>query len=223
MVLGLENIKGLGGISGFDFSGLFTGIVQVLLIAFLFLFVGGIVFLIFWNKKQKQLYNKKIFWFEEVNKNMIPVGENWACELGVPNSDIRLFYVKDKNLWLPRLTKRMGKDAYWCAIKNNREIVNFVMTNINEEMKEAELEYDHTDMRYAAANMRKLIQTNFRDKSTPWWKEYKTQISIVVIVFILTVSGYFLLTKIGSLIDQLAIVAQTMAKSCYPASGVLPQ
>ena len=47
------------------------------------------------------------------------------------------------------------------------------MKNINEETKEAGLEYDHTDMRYALTNLLALIKRNYRDKSQPWWREYK--------------------------------------------------
>ena len=87
-------------------------------------------------------------------------------------------------------------------MRNNREIVNFSMKNINKEMKEANLNFDHTDQRYALTNLKELIKRNYKDKATPWWREYKEVISLVILIFVLSLSFFFLLSKIGSLIDK---------------------
>ncbi len=225
---------GLGDTLGLSKAGLninpqalLSGFGQFLIILFLFILVGGIFYYIYYLKKKKKNYNKKIFWFEEVNGIPIPVGEDNACELTIPNSNIQVFYIKTKDMYLPRPTKRMGKDAYWFMIKNNREIVNFALKNMNEEMKEANLDYDHTDMRYALTNLKELIKRNYRDKSQPWWREYKEVISLVILIFVLTLSFIFIIYKVGGLIDkvgnlidhadQLIKVAETKAAS----SGVV--
>jgi len=207
---GLEN-TGLN----FDISSIIGGIGQFLLLIGLFLMIGGIFYYIYYVKKKKKNYNKKIFWFEEVNGNIVPIGEDLACELIVPGTNINVFYIKAKDMYLPRPVKRMGKDSYWFVIKNNREIVNFTMTNINDEMKEANLDYDHTDMRYALTNLKELIKRNYRDKSQPWWREYKDIISIVILVFVLTLSFIFIISKVGGLIDQVGTLidhADTLIK-----------
>ena len=113
-------------------------------------------------------------------------------------------------------------------IKNNREIVNFTLQNINEHA-EAELEYDHTDMRWAAENTKEFIKRNYRDKSTKWWQLYKDTISTVIHIVIHTVSWaimtYFLIKftrELGSVAGQLASAVEKLNMCGSYGSGILP-
>lgn len=200
----LSSIPGLEGVSSNlpSASKILSGIGGLAMIIILFLITAGILYTLLWIKKQKELYNKKIFWFEEVHGEMVPIDNDMAAELTIPGTNIQVFYIKKKNLYLPRPVIRMGKDSYWFAIKNNKEIVNFSMKNINKEMKEANLNYDHTDMRYALTNLLDLIKRNYKDKSLKWWQEYKEVISLVILIFVISLSFFFLLSRTGKLIEQ---------------------
>jgi len=202
MALGIPGTENVSFLENFSFSGMLNGSGKFILLLLLFAAVGGIFYYIYYRKKKKKKYNKKLFWFEEVNGTPIPVGDDIACELIIPGTDVKVFYIKEKDMYLPRPVKRMGKDAYWFVIKNNREVVNFSLKNINEEMKEANLDYDHTDMRYALENLKDLIKRNYRDKSQPWWREYKEIIALVILIFVLTLSMVFIISKVGTLIDK---------------------
>lgn len=204
MVLGIPGTDEI--LPNFNLSGVISGVWQFVLLIFLFAVVGGIFYTVYYLKKKKKTYNKKIFWFEEVNGTPIPVGEDNACELIIPGTNINVFYIKEKDMYLPRPVKRMGKDAYWFMIKNNREIVNFALKNMNEEMTEANLDYDHTDMRYALTNLKDLIKRNYRDKSQPWWREFKDVIGLVVLIFVLTLSFIFIISKVGGLLDKVGVL-----------------
>lgn len=222
MVLGLENIKGLGGLKNINFESILSGVGAFVTILLLFIFVSGIIFAVLTILKKRKLFNKKIFWFEEIHGSVVPIDEDAATEMTVPGSDIRVFYIKKKDLYLPRPTIRMGKDAYWFVIKNNREIVNFKLKNINVEMKEANLDYDHTDMRYALTNLLALIKRNYRDKSQSWWREYKEVISLVILIFAMSLSFFFLIWQIGKLIDKVGALithADTLVKSAEALRG----
>lgn len=204
----MVEIPGIGGIGGINFSSILSGVGQFIVLIFLFIIVGALFYFLYYKKKNSQKFNKKIHWFEEVHSDMIPISDDMAREITIPGTNINVFYIKEKDMYLPRPVKRMGKDAYWFAIKNNREIVNFTMKNLNEEMTEANLDYDHTDMRYAMNNLRELIKRNYRDKSQPWWREYKEIISLVILIFMLTLSFVFLFSKVGSLLDKVGSLIQ---------------
>lgn len=208
MAFGIPGTENIAILKDFDISKTLGGIGQFLLIIGLFIIVGGIFYYAYFLKKKKKKNNKKIFWFEEIHGEMAPIGEDTACELIIPGTNINVFYIKAKDMYLPRPVKRMGKDAYWLAIRNNREIVNFTMKNLNKEMKEANLDYDHTDMRYALTNLKELIKRNYRDKSQPWWREYKDVIGLVVLIFVLTLSFIFIISKVGSLIDKAGVLIE---------------
>lgn len=204
MVFGIPGTEGIFG--GFNFSSAMSGVMQFVILLGMFIAVGGIFFWIYYLRSSKEKYNQKIHWFEEVNGSVVPLGMNLARELTIPNSNVQVFYIKDKDMYLPRPRIKMGKDAYWFMIKRNGEIVNFAMKNLNEEMKEANLDYDHTDMRYALTNLKELIKRNYRDKATPWWREYKEVISIIILIFVLTLCFIFLISKFGGVADKLGIL-----------------
>lgn len=214
---GTENIEGV-----FSFSSLLQGAGQFVVLIVLMAIVGGILYWAYYLKKKKKNYNKRIFWFEEVHGEMVPLGEDKATELIIPGTNINVFYIKEKDMYLPRPVIRMGKDSYWFAIRNNRELVNFKMKNINEEMRDANIEYDHTDMRYSLTNLKELIKRNYRDKSQPWWREYKEIISLVLLIFVLTLSFIFLFSKVGTLLDKAGTLidhADILIKTAEAKSG----
>jgi len=229
MALGIPGTENIEILNNVNPSGLLKGAGQFILLIVLFAVVGGIFYYIYYLKKKKKSYNKSIHWFEEVGGLPVAIGKDMACELIVPGTNIPVFYVKEKKMYLPRPTIRMGQNSYWFMIKNNKEIVNFRMRNMNEDMTEANLEYDHTDMRYAYTNLKELIKRNYKDKSQPWWREYKEIISLVILIFVLTLSFIFIISKIGNLIekvgslinhaDNLIKIAEIKASS----SGVITQ
>lgn len=197
-----EKIPGMSGIGGINFAGIFSGTMQFVIIIILFLLVGGFFFVIIYKIKEKKKYNQKLSFFEEVRGNPEPVKTLWAKVITIPNTNIKVFYEASQDLYLPQATRKMGKNSFWYFIKKNGEIVNFTIKNMNEEFTAANLDYDHTDMRYAMNNLRNLIQRNFRDKSTKWWQEYKDVISVVILLFVMSLSFYFIISKTGQLIDR---------------------
>ena len=219
MVLGLPSI---GVLENFDLTAFSSSMGKFILGILIFVLIGGVTFYIFWRSKRKKQYNKKIFWFEEVAGQMIPIGEDAAAELIIPRTNVPVFYIKKKDFYLPRGTRKMGKDAFWYAIRSNGEIVNFTMTNLNDTMREAKLDFDHTDMRYAKENLLDLIKRNYRDKSLPWWKEFKDVIATVLFIFVMSLAFFFLLSKIGNLISQVGALMDTAKQiiATATASGI---
>ncbi len=219
--MALPQIPGLSNLN-IDFGSIFQGAIGFTVVLLLFLFCAGILYWVLNVRKTKTLYNKNIHWFEEVNGKFQALDDDMAAELTIPRTNIQVFYIKKKDLYLPRLTRRMGKNAYWVGIKNNKEVINFTLKNLNEDMTEANLDYDHTDMRYALTNLLELIKRNYKDKSTPWWREYKEVISLVILIFALSLSFFFLLYKVGQLIEQVGALidhADQVVNTAYAKSG----
>lgn len=198
----LDNISGLGFLEGMNIAGFFSGVGKILTFILLLFIASVVIGLVFYRKKASKKANQSIHFFEEVAGQMIPIEDCTASELTIPNSSIRVFYIKDKDLYLPRGTRKMGKNSFWYGIRKNRELVNFTMKNLNEAMTEAGLEFDHTDMRYANKNLKKIIDENFRQKSKKWWQEYKDVVSTVIFIFVMSIAFYLLINKIGGLMSQ---------------------
>lgn len=222
----LLNFKNL-----FNFSGIVSNVLYVILIiAGAILLIGGMWVYSKYFRKKKDPNLKQIGWWEEVHGDMVPLSIDDASEITIPGTNLKIFYVKKKDLWLPRFTRGITKDLFYVCITQDREIVNFTLKSLAKDRAEADLNYDHTDMRWAAENTKEFIKRNYRDKATKWWKEYKEAIVLIAYIVILTVSfcaiGWMLLKvvdRVGILIDhadQLIQAAKQFSQSS--TSGIVP-
>ena len=75
-------------------------------------------------------------------------------------------------------------------------------------------------MRYALVNLRAMIQRNYRDNSKPWWREYKDVIGLVILIFVLSFSFFFLISKVAVLIDQVGQLIDHADKLVKSANAV---
>ncbi len=218
---------GLGDISVgpvIDKILMFVGLIALILI------VSAIAYFILKKKKENQNSSvKKIGWWEEVQDKLIPVMTDEAKEIIIPGTRLRVFYIKSKDMWLPRFARGLTKDLFYVAITQKREMVNFTLKTLSSDMKEAGLEYDHTDMIWASENLREFIKRNYRDKSTPWWKEFQGVITTAIYLVLLTVSFcvilYFMRQLIGdiaSLLNGVEKLLMRMESLDHGSSGIAP-
>ena len=216
------NIGNVGGI----LSKLFTFIFIIIVI----IVVAGIVFFIMKRRKDKlSPANKKIGWWEEIQGKLIPTSMDNAKEIIIPGTRLRVFYIKSKDMWLPRFTRGLTKDLFYIAITPKREMVNFTLTSISEDMSKAGLEYDHTDMLWASENLREFIKRNYRDKSTPWWKEFQGAITTAIYIILLTFSFVVILffmrqmmQEIGGLLGGISNLLDRIESIEGKGSGIAP-
>lgn len=219
MAFGLENIGGLGFLNDISFDKIFASISsigQTLIYAFLIaVVIGGYLY----SRKSKKSYDKKIHMFEEINGQFVPVGDDEAMEVTIPTTTVKVFYLKKLKIYLPRATIPMGKDRFWYGIRRNREWVNFRLKDLNKEMKEAGLDYDHTDMRYANTNLKKLLQENYNKKK--WWEQHADKIAVGVLVLLIAFSFWFVLGRVEDLISLSGQILDRSSESCGVAMETL--
>lgn len=204
----------------FNFSGIVAQIFYIIRIFGLFVIVAGAMY--FYSKKKKS-QNLKIGWWEEVNGRLIPLNVDDCLEIIPPGTNLKVFYIKTKDLWLPRFTRGITKDLFYVAITPDREIVNFSLKSLSEDRKEAGLEYDHTDMRWAAENTKEFIKRNYRDKSTKWWQLYKDTIATVVFIVILTISMAIIIYMLTRFTGQLGTVSGSLSSAVDKLNMCAPQ
>ena len=196
---------GLGGILGdFSFGGLVSGLGSLAKFLFIAILLGTLFGLWYYSRNRKKIFDKIIIIFEEVNGSFVhrPKLDDRAMEMVIPGTSVKVFFLKKHNIYLPRGTIMMSDGEYWYGIRKNREWVNFSITNLNKEMKEAKLDYDHTDMRYANTQLKKLLERNY--KKQKWFEQWKNEIAIVTIVLMLTFSFWFLLGEIKDIVSSLS-------------------
>ena len=222
------NLEDFFGIK-FNIGDLADTLLTIGMIVFIIIIVAGIVFFLMNQKKKKKIPTKKIGWWEDVHGDLVPTAMDNAQEIVIPGTRLRVFYIKSKDMWLPRFPRGITKDLFYVAITPKRELVNFTLKGIESDMAKAGLQYDHTDMIWASENLREFIKRNYRDKATPWWKAYQgvitTTIYIIVLTFSFVVILYFMrqiVGDIGSLLGGIENLLKEM-ESCNPkGSGIAP-
>lgn len=191
------NMQGVGQTSLFIFG-----------IFFILLITGIITFVYYSKKLQKKQFKNKIIIFKEIHGKRTRIGADDAKEIYVPDSNISLYFLKNKKIYIARPTRAMGVDEYWYNILENGEWVNFDLSVVPGQNTLAKINYDHRDTRYAYINLKEIIKKNYSDKSVKWWKEYAPLITFVVVSFIFILGCWILLARIGKLITALGPIAE---------------
>jgi lipopolysaccharide export LptBFGC system permease protein LptF len=191
--------------------------------------VGGGIFYYYYKKIKKAQFKNQIPLFMNTHGKLKRMGIDQAREMFIPDSNISLFYLKNKKIYTPRPTRAMGDNEYWYSIGENGEWVNFDLSVDPTKNTLALANYDHRDTRYAYVNVNEMIKRNYKDKSVKWWKEYSNLIFFVVMAFIFIMGCWVLIAKIMSAIEQLAPLVENMAKTAENMariqnfnSGVVP-
>lgn len=197
---------GLGGIIsglGIDTSGVGGAVGNFMVYLIIFLAVAAIVGVALYFTYQKKIYNQKLTIFEEVNGRTTPKEFMKAKEVNIPNTTIKIF-VTQSGMILPRPTIPTGKNNYLYYIRSDSEWINFRLKNMNQQLNEMGIEFDHTDMRYAHVALKDLIKQNYGEKN--FWKEYGAYVALGILVVGIGIAFYLIA-------DRLADSATTLAES----------
>ena len=154
------------GIGGFDFKTILNNIYLFGAIFLLCLIIGVFAFIYYYiSQRNKNKITFKIGWWEETTAGLVPTYMEDAEEIVIPGTALRVFYVEAKDKWLPRFTRGITKDLFYVCITPNGQMINFTLKKIEDSLKESGLQYDHTDMLWAAENTREFIKRNYKNKS----------------------------------------------------------
>ncbi|MCK4415733.1 MAG: hypothetical protein KAU84_01135, partial [Thermoplasmatales archaeon] len=151
----------VGDGSGLQGAGTTIGI--ILLIFFVIVFAGIITFFYYSKKIKKQQFKYKIHIFKDVAGELQPIDYDTAKEVFVPDTNVGLYYLAKRKIYIARPTRTMGKDAFWYKILANGEWVNFDLAGVKGDKTLSKANYDHRDTRYAYINLKEIIKRNYRD------------------------------------------------------------
>jgi hypothetical protein len=198
-------------ITNFDFSIIIDKVYFFLGIFLIIAVIGGAIggFLYLRSKKNNNKDMKTLYWWEQTPSSLLPISMMEVEEIIIPGTTLRVFYNKEKDLWLPRFTRGITPTLFYIAMTPNRQMVNFSMPNLNAALEKAELEIDHTDMLWAAENTREFIKRNFKDKSIKWWQAYQGVITTAIFILIMTFSLAIILYMMKGLVGQIGGLLST--------------
>jgi len=212
--MGLMDDIGLSSVINFFKSSSFVMWFGIILLAFIILImVSGLTFFYYSRKENKNAFKYQIPLFISMNGKLKRIGLDWAKELYVPDSNISLYYLRGYKIYLARPTRAMGTNENWYAINENGEWVNIDLSLDPKKSTLADINYDHRDTRYAFVNMSEIIKRNYKDKNLVWWKDPVVMniISFIIMSIIFVGACWFLIAKMGHLVDRIAILIDRFA------------
>lgn len=223
--ISLENFD-LGSI---DFGFIIDKIYSYVGIFLLLLVLGGLIGAFFvMKRKGKEKQGKfKIGWWHEIGERMEPSKMDEVSEIVIPGTTLRIFFNEKKDLWIPRFTRGISANLYYVLLTPTNQMVNFTIPSLSKDLKNANLEYDHTDMLWAAENSREYIKRNYKDKATKWWQLYQNTIATAAIIVIITFSFVIIIYFMKGIVEEMGNVAAQLGeyslKACQNAqtSGVV--
>ena len=160
------------------------------LIFLLFVLVLGAVFgLWVWWYMNKKAYKYTIVIFEKVDGRYKNNSKDKAMERKLGTGGDTIFYLQKLKKIVPRPTIQTGANTFWFVKREDGELINIGMEDIDMKMKEVGVYYLENEMRYARASLQKLNKD--RNLQESFWAKYGRD--ILTIIFIIVVSMMLLL------------------------------
>lgn len=213
---------------GFSITGIWNILLTIFIIIIFTVATAAIAFYLYKRKKEMNSPKSTICWWEDTGEKQIPLDQDEVIEITHPGTRLRAFYIKKKDMWLPRFTKSVKQGLYYVTITPQRELVNWTPGSIEKNMKEIGLKFDHTDMLWASENLREFIKKNYRDKSVKWWQAYQQVITTVIYIIFITISFGIVLYMMRGIVGDIGLLMERGGEimkgleACKPSSGISP-
>ncbi len=145
--------------------------------------IAGLFALWAWWYISKRRFKYKIIIFAKIDGKYKNIGSDRAMERRVGHGGDTVFYIKKLKKIVPTPTIQTGANTYWMAKREDNELINIGMEDIDLIFKEAKVHYLTPETRYARASLQKLNKDRY-DKETFWQKYGRDAMTIVFIVVI---------------------------------------
>jgi hypothetical protein len=191
--------------SGMMFWG--ASIIGAILVAGLVGF--GIYYLLNYFK-----WNKTVVLFRKVGNRIIPVQTDKGMFERIGSSGDYWLKTQKLKKTLPRPKIEMGTNTFWFYEREDGELINFELDDIDAQMRKAGAYFVDEDMRL----QRLGIAKNLKDRliKETFWQKYGTTIMLVIFCLIVTICLVVLFQKMQGNWDsarQTAVAIEHMASS----------
>ncbi|MCK5293890.1 MAG: hypothetical protein KAJ49_04510 [Arcobacteraceae bacterium] len=198
------------GISGFNFGALGTILIWVVAI----ILIGGVLAVVIIWFINRRSYTQEVWIFGRVAgvpmRKFVDRGKYMA--FGMAGDKLMKLKKLKKFIAPPQI--QSGKNLYFLYEREDNELINFSMTDIDTEQKKAGAYYVDTDMR-----MQRLgIEKNLRERlqKVGFFEKYGQTIAGVIFVIMVTVSLVVLFSKLKDVtvaLDGMAGSVSAMANA----------
>ena len=228
----------IGQITGFlpkiNLSGVGNFVFLAVLTILILIVVGGIFAWWLFSYLNKKRYNNRIIIFEKIDGRYRNSITDFAWEKKIGSGGDTIFYLKRLKKIIPRPTIQTGNRTYWMAKREDGELINIGMEDLDLKMREAKVYYNENEQRYARASLQKLNKDRYNSET--FWQKYGRDIMTIVFIVIISIMLILIISKLVDLVGQVGGLIKTsqdlqtattkllgeINNVCNGASGVVP-
>jgi uncharacterized membrane protein len=161
----------------------------------------------------RKAYNQKVWIFSLIGNTPSFKLQDKGRFFRIGISGDKLFKLRKQKRMIPPPTIQMGKNLWWYYEREDGELINFSLKDLDKEFKKAGAYYVDTDMRMQRLGIQKNLEGRFKKEG--FFSKYGSTIAGVIFVILVTVSLVVLFSKlvdVAGAIDRMSSNVGSMAE-----------
>lgn len=214
--MGMLDGLGVRGISMPGFTGIGTGLLNVLLV---FLVVAALTFIGYyiWDSRR---YRYKIEIFENLGgTRYVKTGVDRARVVKVGDSGEEILFLKKRKKIISAYGRKMGNNLLWFAVGQDGYWYNITLGDLDGEQGMLDIEPIDKDMRYAYTSLRKVANQEYNKQK--FMDKYGAVVMNGIFLIIIIIGIGYLLTRMGDVAGVLGNSLNTMKELAQTNKEVL--
>lgn len=187
-----------------------SGISTIVILLVVFIVIGCCVGIILYFYLMKKKYKYKVIVFEKVGKTIEPNIRDTAATIKLNEVGDLIFVLRHSKKKLPMPNTQTGRSTYWFYIRQDGEWINIGIEDIDNVMKEMNVNFLDKEMRYARSALQKNLGDRYQKPS--FWKEYGAFIMYAIFIVIIGVMVYLSYGKMSDIAGNLAGMTKNLAE-----------
>lgn len=188
----------------------FSGWLSTIMYSVIVVLVLGIWVGFFWWWSQKKLFKEKFVIFEKVGKSFEPAIRGVARFMTIGSVGDRVFLFKKPRAILPAPAIQTGRNTYWFFRRDDRELVNFGIENLDERARLLEAEMTNKDIASERLALEEFAKQRLRGKS--WFLENLGMLVGIFFIIIVLVFIWLIFGKMADVSKGFASATETMQR-----------
>lgn len=162
-------------------------------------------------------YRRKIVVFGLVGGKPRIVKRDKARLVNIGTGGEKVWYMKKGKRQIPPGVIQMEKNVFWFWEKDDGDLINIGLEDLNAKFRQLQVHFTHPDMRYA----RLAIQRNFKDRfqKVTFWDKYGTVLIYTIHIVIVSIMFIWILDGVQKIIPPLKEAIELASKLLQQAQA----
>lgn len=183
-------------------------VVLIVVICVVVVAMIGFIYLIRYKKKQ---FKYIIPLYARIGNVPTRIGTYKAKDVPVGKAGDKLWFVAGLKKYIQVANIQTAKNEFWHWLREDGELINFGLDDLDETSKKMGVKFIHQDMRMQRLATDKLLEQRFLQKS--FWEKWGMVIGYIIFFLLITVSVVIIYYMHGKLIEKMDLLVEKMVEA----------